>query len=72
MVKRFKAAKKTSASNSELWLVHARSKLLHVIQGQDDVPLHRQITACGRIRSQILLPSDKDLDGAECRRVAGI
>ena len=68
MVKRFKAAKKTSASVSELWLVHARSKLLHVIQGQDDVPLHRQITACGRIRSQkFLLPSDKDLDGAECR-----
>ena len=52
---------------SDVWVIHRRSRKLHLVRGQSTLDACLQVLACGRVRSDAYrVAEDADLDAVEC------
>ena len=53
---------------SDVWVIHRRSRKLHLVRGQRNLDACLQVLACGRVRSDAYrVAEDADLDAVECQ-----
>ncbi|CAE7241870.1 unnamed protein product [Symbiodinium natans] len=58
-------------ADAQVWWVHRRSKMLHLVNGQKATPDEEQIFACGRSVSRMFRPAeDADVRGPVCNTCA--
>ena len=56
------------SARDDVWVIHVKSRLLHLVRGQTQVAADRQVLQCGRRRSSNFVPArDQDLDCQECQ-----
>ena len=54
-------------ANAQVWWMHRRSKMLHLVNGQEATPDEEQIFACGRSVSRMFRTAeDADVQGPVC------